>query len=175
MEGSKKRQKKPVFWKIGKSFIVNQPVQLESWQKRWICGFSPRLRQNIKNSRKSLQKKIFFLKKFRKIIFLSLFGRIFFPFSRYLYFRRVTQCFRTKKISKKWNFFENLVFYGAFFGPKGAFSHGIPKKYTNFIIQSCSQHISPHLLFLHMLCKKIAQLPTAVFATFFRTLFFLVL
>jgi hypothetical protein len=28
-------------------------------------------------------------------------------------------------------------------------------------------------LFLHMLCKKIAQLPTAVFATFFSKFFFL--
>jgi hypothetical protein len=64
---------------------------------------------------------------------------------------------------------------GPFLDQKGLFSHGIPKKHAIFFIQSCSQHISPHLLFLHMLCKKIAQLPTAVFATLFQTFFFLVL
>ncbi len=75
-----KKAKKAVFWKIGKSLIVNQPVQLESWKKRWMCGFSQRLRKKIKNSRKSLRKKNFFLEKVRKILFLALFGRIFFLF-----------------------------------------------------------------------------------------------
>jgi hypothetical protein len=60
---------------------------------------------------------------------------------------------------------------GPFLDQKGLFSHGIPKKHANFIIQSRSQHISPHFLFLHMFCKKIAQLPTAVFATFLKTFF----
>jgi hypothetical protein len=59
VEGSKKRQKKG-FFLIGKSLIVNQPVQLGSWKKRWMCGFSPRLKKNIKNSRKSLWKFFFF-------------------------------------------------------------------------------------------------------------------
>jgi hypothetical protein len=64
---------------------------------------------------------------------------------------------------------------GPFLDQKGLFSHEISKNHANFIIQSYLQHISPHFLFLPMLCKKIAQLPTAVFATFFRTFFFWVL
>jgi hypothetical protein len=47
---------------------------------------------------------------------------------------------------------------GPFLGQKGLFSYGIPKKHANFIIQSCSQHISPHFLFLHRQVKFIYQL-----------------
>jgi hypothetical protein len=65
-----------------------------------------------------------------------------------------------------------LFFGGPFFDQKGLFTHGIPKKPANFNIQSCSQHISPHFLFLHMLCKSISQLTAAVFATFFSNSFF---
>ncbi len=62
VEGSKKGQKGG-FWKNGKLLIVNQPVQLESWKKRWMCGFSSRLRQNIKKSKKSLPPNFFYFKK----------------------------------------------------------------------------------------------------------------
>ncbi len=164
-KGSKKG-KKAVFWQIGKSLIVNQPVQLESWKKRWMCGFSPRLRQNIKNSRKSFQKIIFF----RKILFFDTFRSNFCSFL-YLYFRRATQCFRTKKISKKWIFFENVVFYGAF-TKRGVFPmESLKNMQILFFSHVHNICIYPHFLFLHMLCKKNAQLPTAVFATFFRTFF----
>jgi hypothetical protein len=44
-----------------------------------MCGFSPRLRKKIKNSRKSLRKKKFF-EKISKNPFLALFDRIFFFF-----------------------------------------------------------------------------------------------
>jgi hypothetical protein len=131
-------------------------------KKRWMCGFSSRLRQNIKKSKKSFTKKQVYWKKNFIKSFCWHFLDNFFSFFWYLYFRKVTQCFRTKKIYKIWNFFENVVFLGAFFGPKPA----------HFNIQSCSQHISPHFLFLHVLCKKIAQLLTGVFATFFQRSFF---
>jgi hypothetical protein len=69
-------------------------------------------------------------------------------------------------------FFWKLGFWGAIFlDQKGLFTHGIPKKLENFNMQSCSQHISPHCLFSHMLCKNISQLTTAVFATFFSSSF----
>ncbi len=73
-----KKGKKEVFWKIGKSLIVNQPVQLEGWKKRWMCGFSPRIRKNIKTFRKSHWKKN--VLKNLKNLFLALFDQIFFFF-----------------------------------------------------------------------------------------------
>ncbi len=75
-----KKEKKAVFWKIGKSLIVNQPVQLESWKKRWMCGFSSRLRKKNKNSRKSLRKKKFFWKNFEKSFFCYFSIEFFFFF-----------------------------------------------------------------------------------------------
>jgi hypothetical protein len=51
----------------------------------------------------------FFRTNFEKSFFLH-FSVDFFSFLRYLYFRRVTQCFRTKKIFQKWNFFRKHSF-----------------------------------------------------------------
>ncbi len=96
VEGSKKRQKKAVFWQIGKSLIVNQPVPLESWKKRWMCGFSPRLRKNIKNSESHSGKKNSF-EKISNNPFFGSFRSNFFLFyhkkhivAEKLYFHRVT-------------------------------------------------------------------------------------
>ncbi len=152
--------------------IVSQPVQLESWKKRWICGFSPRLRQNIKNSRKSLQKKKKIWKNFDKSFFWH-FSVEFFFFFYICTLEELLNASGLRKYQKNDIFFENLVFSGAFFGPKGAFSHRIPKKHANFIIQSCSQHISLHFLFLHMLCKKNCPAANSCFCNFFSNIFFL--
>jgi hypothetical protein len=73
---------------------------------------------------------------------------------------------------KKMKFFQKCSFYGAFLDQKGLFSHGTPNKHANFIIQSCSQHISPHFLILHMLCKKNCPAANSCFCNFFSNFFF---
>jgi hypothetical protein len=74
---------------------------------------------------------------------------------------------------KKNDFFRKCSLLGGLFlDRKGLFTHVIPKKPAHFNFQSCSQHISPHFLFSHMLCKNISQLSIAVLHLFFE-LFFL--
>jgi hypothetical protein len=98
-----------------------------------MCGFSPRIRQNIKNSRKSLQH-FLFIKNFekKKNPFLALYGQIFFFCDIYT----LEKLFNASELRKyqKFEFFVNVhvVLGGAFFGLKGVFSHGILKKPAKF-------------------------------------------
>ncbi len=72
---------------------------------------------------------------------------------------------------KKIKYLGKCSFGGGFFGSKGAFSHWIPKKPANFTVWLCSQHISPHFLYLHMLCKQNCPADNNCFCNFFSNFF----
>ncbi len=136
---------------------MNQPVQLESWKKRWMC---------VQEYDKILQIWESYSNKFFKEKILK--NPIFAPFCQIFFCDICTleEFLNASELRKCQQFFSKCSFWGAFLYRKMLFPMKSFKKPANFNIPLCSQHIYPQFLFLHTLCKKIAQLTTAVFATF---------
>ncbi len=135
-----------------------------------MCGFSPRLRRNIKNSRKSVQKKKFCLKKFRQILFLALFGRFF----SFFYICTLEELLNASGLRKyqKMKFFRKCIFLWGLFWTKGVFSHGIPKKTCKFYYSVMFHNMFPLTICFYICCVK--KLPSCqqLFLQLFFELFF---
>ncbi len=117
-------------------------------KKRWMCIFSPRIRQNIKKFNES-QTFFFGLNPFFGTIQLNFFS---FFYDICTLRRRVTQCL--SKLSKILIFFENVVFLeGLFFGWKVLFSK---ESLRNLQIKIFSHvhNISPLTFLFYISCMK---------------------
>ncbi len=134
-----------VCWKIGKSLVMNQPVQLESWKNRWLGVFRPRIRQDMKNSGK-FASKTNYQEKISKNPFFGTFQPNFFIFCDICIVEELPNAPGLKKVELFWK----CSFSGGrgpFLDRKMLFSmESLRKNLKIFYIQSCSQHISPHFL-----------------------------